>query len=197
MKEVIQHEKLGEIVYEENFWTGKKSLQVNGVRLQKTNKKTFVTESGEYYVINGNYIQGAVLAAGEETVRLTQPVKWYEIVLSVLPFLLIMVWGNVVALCEIVPVVGGLIGGGISAVLSCLNLFIIKGVKPIWLKVVISIAILGVTFGICCGIGYAIIAAAQQNAAFFIEKPYSFIILTPDCLKCSVTSSSAFVITRS
>lgn len=162
MKEVIQHEKLGEIVYEENFWTGKKSLQVNGVRLQKTNKKTFVTESGEYYVINGNYIQGAVLAAGEETVRLTQPVKWYEIVLSVLPFLLIMVWGNVVALCEIVPVVGGLIGGGISAVLSCLNLFIIKGIKPIWLKVVISIAILGVTFGVCCGIGYAIIAAAQQ-----------------------------------
>ncbi len=75
MREVIQHEKLGEIVYEENFWTGKKSLQVNGVRLQKTNKKTFVTESGEYYVINGNYIQGAVLAAGEETVRLTQPVN--------------------------------------------------------------------------------------------------------------------------
>ncbi len=40
--------------------------------------------------------------------------------------------------------------------------YFIKGVKPIWLKVVISIAILGVTFGICCGIGYAIIAAAQQ-----------------------------------
>ncbi len=35
MKQVVQNEKLGEIVYEESFWTGKKTVSVNGSQLEK------------------------------------------------------------------------------------------------------------------------------------------------------------------
>lgn len=159
MKININHEELGEIVYEENFWTGRKKVSLNGRELQKTGKKSFVTETGESVEIQGSYLSGALLQKGDASVRLTPPVKWYEIAMSILPFILVMIWGNVVALCEIIPVVGGAIGGGISGLFSVLNLLIIKGVRNVWLKIVISLLTVGIVFGICCGIGYALVAA--------------------------------------
>ncbi len=90
---------------------------------------------------------------------MTPSVTWYEIALSVLPFLLILIWGNVPALCAIVPVVGGAIGGAISGVLSFVNLFIIKGIKSVCLKMLISVCMLGAAFLICFLIGLAILSA--------------------------------------
>lgn len=159
MKQVVQHETIGEIVYEESAWTGKKTLTINGEQLQKKDKTTFVTNSGEQVALNGNFLKGASITVGGETIQIIPAVKWYEVVLSILPFLLIMIWGNVVELCLIVPVVGGAIGGLISGVFSVSNLIIIKRVDKIWLKVLISLGMLAATFGICCGIGYAIISA--------------------------------------
>lgn len=159
MRQVVQHEKIGEIVYEEGFWTGKKSLYINGEQLEKTSKTTFTANSGEQVTLTGNFLKGVSAGIGGETVQIVPAIKWYEIVLSVLPFLLIMIWGNVVELCKIVPVVGGAIGGFISALLSVTNVIIIKRVDKIWLKIVISVAMLAATFGICCGIGYAIVAS--------------------------------------
>ncbi len=160
MKSVVQSEKYGEIVYEESFWTGKKNVNINNQPLNKINKTTFQLPDGEQATVKGNFLYGSKLFIGQETITVTPPIKWYEIVLSLLPFLLIMVWGNVVALCEIVPVVGGAIGGAVSAMLSVLNVFFIKCVRPVWLKILITVAVTGVTFGICCGIGYAIIGIA-------------------------------------
>lgn len=159
MKNIVNSETHGKIEYEESFWTGKKKLSINDVPLQKVNKKTFVTESGEQLIIEGNYLKGSSVQIGSEKIQLTPAVKWYEVVLSVLPFILIMVWGNSLTLCLIVPVVGGAIGGAISAIFSFLNLFIIKDIKPIWLKILISIAMLGATFAICFLIGLAFLSA--------------------------------------
>lgn len=157
MKEVIKHETYGEIVYNESFWLGKKSLTVNGVPAVKLSKKEFELPDGKKANLQGNFILGASILIDTELIRLTPKLKLYEIVMCVIPFILIMVWGNVVALCKIVPVVGGAIGGGISGLFSVLGLVFIKSVKPIWLKILIAIAVVGVTFGICCGIGYAIV----------------------------------------
>lgn len=159
MKQIIQHEKLGEIVYQESFWTGKKTIEMNGNTLEKISKTTYKTANGDHVELKGNFFKGATLVIGEDSVRVTPPIKWYEIVLSILPFILIMVWGNSVALCKLVPVIGGAIGGGISALLCCANIIIIKRIDKIWLKIIISIAMLAATFGVCCGIGYAMIAA--------------------------------------
>ncbi|MDE7464398.1 MAG: hypothetical protein K2M48_05150, partial [Clostridiales bacterium] len=86
-----------------------------------------------------------------------------EIVLAVIPFLLVLIWGNILSLCLMVPVVGGIVGGaaggavggGISALISILGLVGMRCVKPAWLKVLIGIAAIGIAFGICCGLGYA------------------------------------------
>lgn len=159
MKEVVKSEKYGEIVFSESFWTGRKEISINGTQLKKIDKKTFEMADGQKAILNGNFLAGAKLLIGNDSIQIMPTVKWYDIVLSCLPFLLIMIWGNVVALCQIVPVVGGAIGGGISGLTSFTNYALLRKVKPIWLKVVISIIMLGVTFGICAGIGYGILAA--------------------------------------
>lgn len=158
MKQTIQHEKYGEILYNENFWTGKKSLSMNGVPLTKISKKEFQTANGVTGTVTGSFLSGACLSIGGETIRLTPKITWYEIVLCLLPFILIMIWGNVVELCLIVPVVGGAIGGAISGMLSVVSLFVMRSVKPVWAKILIGIGFVGATFGICCGIGFAIIS---------------------------------------
>ncbi len=159
MKQKIQNEKYGEILYNENFWTGKKSLSINGTPLTKISRKEFQTENGTVGTVKGNFLSGASLLIDGETIRLTPKITWYEIVLCLLPFILVMIWGSSVELCKIVPVVGGAIGGGLSALLSCVGLLFMRSVKPIWAKILIALAAIGVTFGVCCGIGYAIVGA--------------------------------------
>lgn len=159
MKQTIQHETYGEIHYEESFWTGKKSVSIGGTPLEKVSKKEFRLQDGSLVKISGNFLQGASLDINGETIRLTPKLKWYEIVLCILPFILVVTWGNIPALCAIVPIVGGAIGGAIGGLFCALGLFGIRSVKPIWLKIIIALVSLGVTFGVCCGIGYAILSS--------------------------------------
>lgn len=159
MKNIIQNEKLGEIIYEESFWTGKKNISIAGKPLTKVDKKTFKTEDGKTATLTGNFLYGCKMALEGETIELSRPIKWYEYVLSLLPFILVMIWGNVVALCEIVPIVGGAVGGLISAIFCCINLYVIKKFNQWWLKIIISIISLGLTFLICYLIAIAILSA--------------------------------------
>lgn len=163
MKTIVQNEKYGEVIYEESFWTGGKKITVNGETLEKISRKEFRTQSGEQVLVRGSFLTGVKLAFGSDLLSVTPTVTWYEIVLAVLPFILIMVWGNTVALCRIVPVVGGAIGGAISAALGVLSLFFMRSVKSVWLKIVIGIIAIAATFGICCGIGYAIVDAVKNK----------------------------------
>lgn len=160
MKTVIQHQTYGEIVYDESAWTGKKSLSIGGTQLEKISKKEFKMQDGSTVTVNGGFLQGASLSIKDETIPLMPRVKWYEIVLCILPLLLTLTWGNIPAMCAIIPIVGGAIGGGIGGLFSILGLWGMKSVKPIWLKIVIALGSFAVTFGICCGIGYAIVATA-------------------------------------
>lgn len=159
MKVLIDDEVYGEIFYEESFWTGRKSLTINGVSLLKISKKQFRMSDGSTATVSGGFLQGACLNVNGETIRLTPKLKWYEIVLCIWPIILTLTWGNIPALCAIVPIVGGAIGGGIGGLFSVLGLYFIRSVEPLWLKIVIAIASLAITFGICCGIGYALLSA--------------------------------------
>ena len=109
--------------------------------------------------VTGGFFQGACLSIEGETVRVTPKIKWYEIILGIIPFILIMVWGNSVALCKIIPVVGGAIGGFVSALISATGLIFIKQSKPVWMKILIAVCAVAAAFGICCGIGFALVAA--------------------------------------
>lgn len=158
MQNTVQSESYGEIVYDENFWTGKKQITFNGEALEKVSRKEFRTSNGEPVLVKGSFLTGVKLAVGNELITVMPTVKWYEVVLAVIPFIFIMIWGNSVALCRIIPVVGGAIGGAISGALSALSLFFMRSVKPLWLKLLIGAIFIAATFGVCCGIGYVIIS---------------------------------------
>lgn len=159
MRIVIEDPVNGKIVYEESFWTGRKKLYVNDEELIKTSKRSFQTQDNQEWNISGNYLSGAILEKGEQKIRLTPAIKWYEIVLSILPFLLILIWGNSVTLFSLVPVIGGAVGGLISGIISVLNLLIIKGIKSVWLKILISVGMIAAAFLICFLIGFSIVSA--------------------------------------
>lgn len=163
MKETINHEIYGYITYEESFWTGKCTMQLDGKPMDKIAKKTFfmTKEDGSAVNIsvNGSFISGVKLNVNGEEIQIVPAIKWYEIVLSLPIFILILVWGGSVALCNIVPVVGGAIGGAISGALTVVNLIVVKKIKNVWLKILVSIGMMGAAFLICWLIGLAILGA--------------------------------------
>lgn len=104
-------------LYEENFWTGKKSLTANGVLLPKIGKKQFsvTKEDGtvSYITVKGSFLSGISLLTSEGEVVLVKN-KWYDWVFIFLPLVGIVVG---VAGC-------GAIGGGLSAFFGLLGAFV-------------------------------------------------------------------------
>ena len=163
MKATIHDETLGTIVYNENFFTGKKTLSINGKDLYKESKNLYaiINEDGtrKFCSIKGNFIAGVRLSIDGTKIQVVKPIAWYEATLAILMFVFFMVWGSVPALCEIVPMVGGAIGGGISGLMAISSLIVMKLIKPVWAKILAWLGFFGATFGIIYGIAIAIISA--------------------------------------
>ena len=152
MRSVFNHPVYGEIVYDENFWTGKKTLFVNGAPMTMMDKKTFYfTWENEKTTVNlkGNYITGLKMIINGKEFQVVPSPKWYEIVCSVFLFVLVLAWGTSPQLCSIFPIVGGAIGGAICGVMAMVNLLVMKAVKKLWLKLLIWLAFIVVTFLLC------------------------------------------------
>lgn len=157
MKKVIDS-ALGEIVYEEGFWTGKKQISVNGESAVKQTKTTFLTAGGTELDLRGNFFSGVQLQVGDKSYEIIPKSQWYEYVLSVVPLLFILIWGNVPALVAILPVVGGAIGGLIGGLFFALNLLFVKKTNVIWQKLLITLCSFIVAVLICMLIAFALIA---------------------------------------
>ena len=164
MKNVINHEKYGEIVYNESVWTGKKRLFVNGVELNRRTKNSFILSiDGEDHmlVVAGNFVMGATLLIKGEKIQLVPKIKWYEIALGAIMFAFFLVWGNVPTLCAMFPLVGGAIGGFVSALFGIGAIVTMKFLKPIWAKLVTWVVCFGVAIGINYGLALAVISLMQ------------------------------------
>lgn len=141
MKEIVQHPTYGEIVYEENAFTGKTKLTVNGVEAPQGAKKTFAI--GEKIVtVKGNSMFGVKIITDDEEIRVIPAPLWYEVILALLPILFLETWGNVVALCRIFPVVGGAVGGALGAFFGLGGLIFMKTTKSPLNKVLFGIGAL-------------------------------------------------------
>ena len=154
--------KYGSIEYVESIWTGKKSLTINGAKARPVSKTMFSVEcDGELVnaVVTGNIYKGSALTIGDERFEIYPKTIWYEYVLAILPFILIMIWGNSIALCSIVPVIAGGLGGAISGGLGVLSLSIMKSYKNPVLKLAMGFAFLVATFLICAILGVALVSA--------------------------------------
>jgi hypothetical protein len=137
MKAIINHETYEQIVYDESAWTGKKTLMVNGKYLTKIDKKTFFYSNGQerqYFVLGGNFLKGAFVTVGKDKIQLTPPVKWYEMLLPILVFITLLVWGSSPSLVLIFPLVGGALGGLIDGIGVVLSVLAMKSIKNVPLK---------------------------------------------------------------
>ena len=172
MIQEIKNEKYGTITYEESFFIDKKKLYFNGVEAQKTGKNTFiinmkqvvdgeVKEETVVFTLTGSLLTGVSLVVGYEVITIIPKTKWYEYVLFFLPVAIIIVWGNSVELCQIVPVVGGAIGGAISGLFSVIAISFSKRTKNVFLKVLIGLASLAITFIVCALVASMLLSAIQ------------------------------------
>ena len=129
---------LGTILYEENFWTGKRKISLNGKELVRVNKKTFVIENGgdkAEITVDGNMFKGVKLCSSllSEPIIVTEPMTVLDYVFFALPIVPSVLFG----------LVGGLIGGLTAGV----SLAVVPKAKPLWLKI-----LLGVEFTIVGGL---------------------------------------------
>ena len=147
MKEVINNSVYGEIVYNESFWLGKKSLTINGENAQSVSKKEFLV-NGEKVVLKGSFLTGVTMLINNEKVELIRRPKVYELILALLPILFLLTWGNSPALCAIFPVVGGAIGGAIGAIFSCESMLLMKKAKSPLNKILIGIGMFAATLAV-------------------------------------------------
>lgn len=163
MERIIQHGQYGQIKYIESFWTGRANLEINGVQLEKKAKRKFEYVCDNVIIpvdLKGNLMTGVTLYIGGEAVVVEPRPKWYEFALTIFTFLVILIWGNVTALCKIVPLVGGAIGGLVCAVFAMLNLFMMRKVRNVGLKLLVFAVCFALNFLCCYLIALAFLSAA-------------------------------------
>jgi hypothetical protein len=67
-----------------------------------------------------------------------------------------MIWGNSQALCSIIPMVGGAIGGGLSGLAGVLCVSMMRE-KTTGQKILISLLATVITFLICAALGFVLV----------------------------------------
>lgn len=158
MKIVKNHPDFGEIIYSESAWTGKKSITINGVKAIPLSKKVFM--AGDIRLtLSGNSLTGLDLLVGMKIVELISKPKWYELLLAILPFVFLMVWGNSISLCEIFPVVAGGLGGALAGGLGVVSLSTMKKTRSVILKLLVGVIFFAVIILIANALAVAILSA--------------------------------------
>ncbi len=160
MEKVIQHDTYGTILYNEGDWSGKKKIKINDVELQKIGRNKWTYEFGGETLevsVKGSFLMGAALTIGNEKIQVTEKPTWYSYVLSVLTVAFVIIWGASVTLVKIFPIVGGALGGGISALYAVLNLYLAGKVKSAGYKLLIGLGMFAAAVLTCYLLGVGIV----------------------------------------
>lgn len=156
MKSTVHHVGYGQIEYNESFWTGKRSITIDGQALTKKTRNVFILESENGPLeckVKGSALFGCSLCIDNDVITVTEACRWYEAICSLLICIFVLVWGNVPALCEIFPIIGGAIGGAICGCTACANLFLMKQTKNVAVKLLIWLGIFALTIVACFILG--------------------------------------------
>ena len=159
MKNSVQHPIYGTITYEESFWSGKRTITLGGTVMQKVKKNVYSWRNGvrnEEVQVKGNALNGVSIIFRNEQIQLWPKPAWYDWLLSILPLLVLLIWGNSVALNSILPVVGGAIGGGIGGGAHVLGMILMRG-KSFGKKLLTALLVFLGAFGVAALIGQFIV----------------------------------------
>jgi len=130
MKMITTHNDK-EIVYDENIWSGKKEITINGETLEKAGKKTYVLGRTSYN-IKGSYLTGVELTNDTESYVLVRKLTVLEYILCFLPLIMVFF--------------GGAIGGALGAVAGISNSVVVRKIDNILLKILVSLGIAVLAF---------------------------------------------------
>lgn len=165
-KEVVS--EFGSIIYEENFWTGKRKITIDGIELEKIDKKAYSftnvdpeTEKPQNLVvkINGALFSGVTLTIKDKTITVIDKTTILDYIIFVLPIVFVIIWGNSPKLCLMLPIVGGAIGGAVSALFASLGIYYSKIInKKYKLLASLGFSLLGIV--VCILIGFLIVGIA-------------------------------------
>jgi hypothetical protein len=108
--------------------------------------------------VRGGILTGVALCIQNEEIWIYSKPTWIDWVFAVLPFVLMIVWGNSVRLCSIIPVVGGAIGGALGGLAMVVTMLLIRE-KGIARKILMTLLATLVTFIIGAALGYVIVFA--------------------------------------
>ena len=128
---------MGLVEYEENPWSGKRAIKINGVLLTKKDRKTYVYNDGnerKNITVKGSYMYGLKIIIDGVEVELEEPPKWYEWVLFVV---------NIVAGMVLI---GGAIGGALGALAGCSYIILSKPKTNPVVKIALGIGMLAALF---------------------------------------------------
>jgi len=157
------HPIYGEIAVEESFWTGKKTVYVNGNMLEQVGKNDFAIKNDQgivYLSLKGNMMTGIKAIISGEEIKIGGSPKWYELVVLIVAFIFNFIWGLSANLCSIIPIVGGAIGGGINGFVLAIGYVIMRKTQKPLFKILIGLGAWIVAFAICAIIGFIIIIMA-------------------------------------
>ena len=136
MKVVINNENTNNktLVYQEGFWTGKRTISYDGTPLTKVKRNIFeykTEKTTENFEIKGNQLIGVTINMLGKDVGVSRKLTWYEIVLSILVFIPCILFG----------VVGGAAGGA----LGLTNIMVIRSLDKTWVKIVVSVEFIAIS----------------------------------------------------
>ena len=158
MKEIVQHEKYGTIEFSEGNFIANRQITINGQLLAKKSNKIFYLADNTEVKVEGGLFTGVKLNINGETIQISNAGKWYELAIYIAGFVLLMIWSNSIALCSIVPMVGGAIGGLLYAIPAVLGFSVsVKQKNPI-LKVTIVLCSVLLGLFLCAIVGVAIVS---------------------------------------
>lgn len=130
MKVIINNEKTQNkpLQYQEGFWSGKKTIIYDGVKLEKEKRNVYIYKKDnvkETVSVKGNQLYGINIVMFGQEIEILRKLLWWEYLLAVLVFAPGLLFGAL----------GGFIGG----LLGICNLFFIRNFEKIYFKIIISV----------------------------------------------------------
>ena len=158
MKTTLHHPGYGTLEYEESFWLGKRTLTQNGRVLEKHGKNEYLLTDGETEhrtTLQGGVVKGVYLEMADgERIAFTPALRAYEIIFAVLILGFMLVWGNSVKLCKILPLLGGVFGGGITGLCIASGFLFTKKTDRTGVKLLIWLGVFAAAFLTCLLFGF-------------------------------------------
>lgn len=161
--------KRGMLKIEFSLATEKRKIFINGIQATKINKTEYVlidssiNDGKEVNIrVYGNIAKGMTVNVDGFSYVILEAVTWYELALCIFFLAFNLAWGNTPKLVNVMPIVGGAIGGAISGLCFAFGLAFsrIPNKKIFRVLVILGFGLLG--FLICLILGLTITSLLRK-----------------------------------